>query len=204
MRRCAFGACAERGISVTLKDAPDLPGPATYQIPEKPCRPKVIQLSSNFASQTQRSQTQPGLVLDIPPPGSYEVIEAFQNATSKCRRKCPRTEEARKRQGSFLSSSSRFAPPRDIIVPEPDPCVPGPGMYYPKFPESNRISITMSKDCRFRKPDIDDTPGPGTYEFSPMIQDTILKGTFNSTLNNPFFGEQGKRPRPEIKPDLCT
>ena len=29
-------------------------------------------------------------------------------------------------------------------------------------------------------------PGPADYELSPMYQDTVLKGTFNATLNNPL------------------
>lgn len=203
-KRCAFGTCAERGGAVTLKDAPDLPGPASYQIEEKPCRPRIVRMSSNFASQSHRLSNPPGLVVDIPPPGSYDVIESFQKVNSKCEMKPPRTEAAKKRQGSFLSSASRFAPPRDVIIAEPDPAVPGPGMYYPKMLETNRGSFVMPKDCRFRKDGMDETPGPGAYEFSPMIQDTVLKGTFNATLNNPLLSGQPPVPFREIKPALCT
>jgi hypothetical protein len=43
-----------------------------------------------------------------------------------------------------------------------------------------------TKDSRFRQGIVEERPGPGAYEFSPLIQDTVLKGTFNVTLNNPL------------------
>jgi hypothetical protein len=36
-------------------------------------------------------------------------------------------------------------------------------------------------------------PGPGFYELSPMYQDTLLKGTFNATLNNPFVYKERQK-----------
>jgi hypothetical protein len=35
-------------------------------------------------------------------------------------------------------------------------------------------------------------PGPADYELSPMFQDTLLKGTFNATLNNPLVLKRQK------------
>jgi hypothetical protein len=35
-------------------------------------------------------------------------------------------------------------------------------------------------------------PGPADYELSPMYQDTLLKGTFNATLNNPLVFKRQK------------
>ncbi|KAK2190264.1 hypothetical protein NP493_85g07000 [Ridgeia piscesae] len=45
--------------------------------------------------------------------------------------------------------------------------------------------MMINQDKRFKE-SYADTPGPGTYEFSPLIQDTVLKPTFNATLNNPI------------------
>jgi hypothetical protein len=36
-------------------------------------------------------------------------------------------------------------------------------------------------------------PGPGFYELSPMYQDTLLKGTFNATLHNPFVYKERQK-----------
>ena len=46
-------------------------------------------------------------------------------------------------------------------------------------------------DQRWKKNKIDQ-PGPADYELSPMYQDTILKGTFNATLNNPLVYKKQK------------
>lgn len=37
----------------------------------------------------------------------------------------PRTLAGQIKAGSFLSSSARFAPPRDVLIKESDPLVPG-------------------------------------------------------------------------------
>ncbi|KAH9494398.1 Sperm-tail PG-rich repeat-containing protein 2 [Bulinus truncatus] len=50
--------------------------------------------------------------------------------------------------------------------------------------------MILTKDKRFRE-DREDFPGPGTYELSPMFQDTVIKGTFNHTLNNPIIAVPG-------------
>lgn len=42
------------------------------------------------------------------------------------------------------------------------------------------------------KPSKDALPGPADYELSQMYQDTLLKGTFNATLNNPLVMKRQK------------
>ena len=32
----------------------------------------------------------------------------------------------------------------------------------------------------------DIVPGPGAYDLSPLLANTVLKGTFNATLHNPI------------------
>lgn len=62
----------------------------------------------------------------MPPPGSYEVAMSYQNSQLQgTERTKPRTEEAKRKHGSFLSAASRFAPPRDVINHNNDPDLPG-------------------------------------------------------------------------------
>ncbi len=42
-------------------------------------------------------------------------------------------------------------------------------------------------------------PGPADYELSPLLQDTVLRGTFNSTLNNPVLAKLQSRALREEK-----
>ena len=62
---------------------------------------------------------------DNPPPGSYQVDRSFKRTQDKVEIHPPRTESGRKKQGTFQSSSSRFAPPRDVVIEEADPTYPG-------------------------------------------------------------------------------
>ncbi|KAK2156253.1 hypothetical protein LSH36_217g00007 [Paralvinella palmiformis] len=62
---------------------------------------------------------------DLPPPGSYDVQRAFSKTQDKICISKPRTESAKRKQGAFQSSSSRFAPPRDVVLAETDPSNPG-------------------------------------------------------------------------------
>lgn len=63
---------------------------------------------------------------EMPPPGSYEVAMSYQNSQLQgTERTKPRTDEAKRKHGSFLSAASRFAPPRDVINHNNDPDLPG-------------------------------------------------------------------------------
>lgn len=184
-RRGVFGTTAVRINPMTKKGEDEVPGPSHYQIKEKPFEPRYKQLTSNFASLSQRLSEPPSTVKEIPPPGSYDVENSYKKSQGKAIYAPPRTETGKKKYEAFQSSSSRFAQPRDVVVEETDPSNPGPGMYDPKLKPKKGNPI-VTKDQRFRTLKGDDVPGPGTYEFSPLIQDTVLKGTFNSTLNNPI------------------
>ena len=60
----------------------------------------------------------------------------------------------------------------------------GPGTYVAKIPSNAKLSLIASRDKRFKE-EKERAPGPGAYEFSPLYADTVLRGTFNATLNNP-------------------
>ncbi|CAH1795521.1 unnamed protein product [Owenia fusiformis] len=183
-RRGVFGTTAIRINPITKKEENDLPGPSHYQPKEKPFKSRYEQLNANFASLSSRLTEQPTIVKEVPPPGAYEVNESYQNSQAKKTTGKPRTKEAANKQGAFLQSASRFVPPRDVINETSDPANPGPGSYDFDSRLNKKGGLMVTKDNRFKEK-INDMPGPGTYEYSPLIQDTVLKGTFNATLNNP-------------------
>jgi hypothetical protein len=67
----------------------------------------------------------------MPPPGSYDVDMSYKKSQLKKDPAPPRTDEAAKRKEAFGSSSSRFAPPRDVIIKKADAVNPG---QYPLTP----------------------------------------------------------------------
>lgn len=60
-----------------------------------------------------------------PPPGSYDVANSFRKSQDKRTVSMPRSKNGLRR--AFLSTSDRFALPRDIITDAPETDVPGPG-----------------------------------------------------------------------------
>lgn len=184
-RKGVFGTTSVRIQPITKKEEQEVPGPAHYQIKEKPFKTKYPNLSSTFASVTSRVVEPPPTVKELPPPGSYEVSQSFMKSQVKVDRAKARTDEASRKQGSFLTAASRFAPARDVVVAQPDLENPGPGAYNAKDTISKKGGLMVTKDKRFKELK-SDGPGPGAYEFSPIIQDTVLKGTFNATLSNPI------------------
>ncbi|XP_074648562.1 sperm-tail PG-rich repeat-containing protein 2-like [Tubulanus polymorphus] len=183
-RRGVFGTTSVRIQPLIKRGETDLPGPSHYKVKEKPFKSRYQQLSSTFASLTNRLQEPTGVIKDAPPPGSYEVGKSFDSTQKQLQPAKPRSDEGARKQGAFLSSASRFVPPHDIILEEADPMIPGPGAYEIKKDKS-KGGLMVTKDKRFRNKK-SDIPGPGSYEFSPLIQDTVLRGTFNATLNNPI------------------
>lgn len=184
-RKGVFGTTSVRVQQITKKEEPEHPGPAHYQLKEKPFKSRYGTLSSTFASVTSRVQENQGVVKDCPPPGAYEVQKAFEKSQLRTERAKPRTEDANRKHGSFLSAASRFAPPRDVLkTSRADPENPGPGAYTLRD-GSAKGGLMVTKDKRFTALK-EDGPGPGAYEFSPLVQDTVLRGTFNATLNNPI------------------
>ncbi|XP_012937839.1 sperm-tail PG-rich repeat-containing protein 2 [Aplysia californica] len=183
-RKGVFGTTSSRAQPMARKDEPEVPGPAHYQVKEKPFKSKYQQMGSNFASVTTRMKD---LELDAPPPGSYDVIKSYEKSQVKPPVAKPRSEAANRKHGSFMSAASRFAPPRDVVVHKPDLENPGPGTYdTPREALGPKGGLMVTRDKRFRH-EKEDFPGPGAYELSPLIQDTVLRGTFNHTLNNPVM-----------------
>lgn len=183
-RRGVFGTTSVRTNNITKKDESEVPGPNHYQIKEKPFKSRYTQLTSTFASVTSRLKEEPTVVKEVPPPGSYDVQKSYQLSQLQSERAKPRTETASRKHGSFMSAASRFAPPRDVVVAKADIDNPGPGTYE-SLTKDRLGNMMTTKDNRFKGKKAE-TPGPGAYEFSPMVQDTILRGTFNATLNNPI------------------
>lgn len=195
-RRGVFGTTSVRIHPMTKAQEQEQPGPSHYQVKEKPFKPRYQQPSSTFASLTTRLNEPPTAIKEYPPPGSYEVHKSFTKTQSRGTPAPPRTDDGKRKQGAFQSSSSRFAPPRDVVIDETDPSMPGPGAYMPQFPKDKKGNMLTSKNSRFNALKHSDMPGPGAYEFSPLLQDTVLKGTFNATLNNPIA------PRMETMPGV--
>ncbi|XP_030420629.1 sperm-tail PG-rich repeat-containing protein 2 isoform X6 [Gopherus evgoodei] len=128
-----------------------------------------------FLSSTERA---PVVAMEIPPPGSYEVQKSFEKSHNKSHYMPPRTTLAKRKHTSFLSATPR----KNIYNTDKD--VPGPGTYNPVVKSASSISLFVSRVERFK--DVKEfTPGPGAYELSPLFKDTVLKRTFNATLQNP-------------------
>ncbi|KAM4807737.1 sperm-tail PG-rich repeat-containing protein 2 [Rhinophrynus dorsalis] len=64
----------------------------------------------------------------------------------------------------------------------------GPGTYNPVMKSATQVPLSVPREERFKVPK-EVTPGPGTYELSSVLKDTVLKGTFNATLPNPLLKE---------------
>lgn len=186
-RRGAFGTASSRTMPMIKRHQVAVPGPSHYQPKDKPEERYKKQLTSAFSSLTDRLHSPVAQTLkENPPPGSYEVANSFKKSQDRKSSMNPRTKEALLRNRAFLSSSDRFAPPRDIVVERPEIDVPGPGTYNDGGPKNHvALSLMVSKDSRFKSLKPEDVPGPGAYELSPLLANTVLQGTFNATLHNP-------------------
>ncbi|XP_039248162.1 sperm-tail PG-rich repeat-containing protein 2-like [Styela clava] len=186
-RRGAFGTTSSRVMPVIKRQQVSIPGPSHYQPKDRPEERYKKQLTSAFSSLTDRLHSPVAQTLkENPPPGSYEVAHSFKKTQDKRNSMHPRTKAALQRNRAFLSSSDRFAPPRDIVIHRPDSEVPGPGTYNEESPKNKvALALMVTKDERFKQHKKDEVPGPGAYELSPLLANTILQGTFNATLHNP-------------------
>lgn len=185
-RRGVFGTTSPRIQPMVKRDDYFTPGPTHYQPIEKVHEAQeAVKPTAAFTSLTTRLPEDPEAKA-LPPPGSYNVDDSFKQSQAKKDPAPARTAAARRRQEAFKSSSSRFAPPHDVAIDKSDPMNPGPGTYDPNVTAiSLKGGLMVVKEERFRELRKDEVPGPGQYEFSPLLQDTVLKGTFNVTLGNP-------------------
>jgi hypothetical protein len=182
-RKPAFGQSAVRKFDLADRDTVAKPGPAQYQIKEKPFKPKRENVSASFASQTKQRELQ---YEDTPGPTAYDVPRAYDHLIN-VRREAPRTRNALKRQTSF-----NFVSKRDFNLCHNHE-IPGPGAYDLAASTLHSGSHVAKLTDKRWKEEKNDIPGPGQYELSPMYQDTILKGTFNASLNNPLIPKEPKQ-----------
>ncbi|XP_041956229.1 sperm-tail PG-rich repeat-containing protein 2 [Alosa sapidissima] len=178
-RRGAFGSSVCRSPLFINKSDIHVPGPGQYQVEKKSEELYKRQQTAAFKSETERLAT-PTMTKETPPASLYNVREAYEKTYGHRRYSMPRNEDAKRRQGSFLSATPRTS---TFIRPHAD--TPGPGHYSPEIKSSAKLALIGSHEDRF-KSHKDMTPGPGTYQLSPAIADTVLKGTFNVTLHNPL------------------
>nr|XP_019956531.1 PREDICTED: sperm-tail PG-rich repeat-containing protein 2 [Paralichthys olivaceus] len=177
-RKGGFGSTAQRNSIFLNKDSTEAPSPGQYETERKTEELYKQQHTAVFKSATERlASSLPAK--DSPPPNSYNVSQAFEKCNGYLYSE-PRGEGAKKRQSCFLSA----APRSDVFIPC-DPSVPGPGQYNPSVKSFPQMALISSKEDRF-KVSMNNNPGPGTYQLSPGIMNTVLKGTFNVTLDNPL------------------
>ncbi|XP_029453344.1 sperm-tail PG-rich repeat-containing protein 2 [Rhinatrema bivittatum] len=184
----AFGSSTVRDFPVSKGETAGTPGPSHYQVTNKIEETYKRQKTSVFASGTGRL-SEPKVGKDAPPPGSYDVQGSFKKSYGKREYMPPRTGLAKRKHGSFLS-----AVPRDFLF-NAETYVPGPGTYSPLVKPAHNISVSVSKEERFKHPQ-EMTPGPAAYEISSVFKDSVLKGTFNVTLPNPLLSiKENSMPR---------
>nr|XP_028599654.1 sperm-tail PG-rich repeat-containing protein 2 [Podarcis muralis] len=186
-KKGAFGSSVPRLLYLVKREAFTTPGPADYQVKETTEEPRKKKKElAIFASVTERI---PRVSSEAPPPGSYDVQKSFEKSQCKSEYMAPRTATAKRKHTSFLSGSIRHG------ICEAKKDMPGPGAYSPetsslRLKSPSYVAVYVSQVERFKEAK-DDTPGPGTYELSPLLKDTVLKRTFNATLNNPVVIQVG-------------
>jgi len=184
-RKGGFGSTTSRAIQLNKRDDEYIPGPSHYQIEERSARRRPKPMMAVFQSNANRLQTPNFSAEDMPPPGSYDVCHSFDRTQGRVLYpSCSSQKHSSKTIGGFLSSTKRFSKPRDISVKVADGEVPGPGEYSFKSSVVPGGSF-VTRETRFKNVKGDEVPGPGSYEMSPLIKHSVLKGTFNATLNNP-------------------
>lgn len=197
-----FGSTNVRIAPMADKDSQEVPGPAHYGYKDTKNTQKVEDFrppeTSAFASHTERLEAPAARTrLENPPPGSYEVAFSYEKTQSKSK-SCsqPRSRGAYLRQRSFLSSAPRFGK-MNIYMPGQLPVDPevtvSAASYKPKNTDKTKLSLIASRDNRFKNIK-SESPGPGTYHLSPLIDSTVLKGTYNVTLNNPVPKSKQQQP----------
>ncbi len=207
-RKPGFNQSAPRKFSLARKDEYNKPGPANYQIVEKPFRSKKDQPSSTFASTTKQREVYIEvynktnkliyfvlvffgswnsfyIYKNTPGPTAYNVSTAYENLIHY-KREPPRNRLALKRQESFNVVSKREFNLASMSE------YPGPASYDIDSINKKSVQIAKQTDRRWKSSGKETKPGPADYELSPMYQDTLLRGTFNATLNNPLVHKRHK------------
>ncbi|KAJ8381027.1 hypothetical protein SKAU_G00018050 [Synaphobranchus kaupii] len=178
-KKGGFGSRAQRNPIFIKREEAVLPGPTEYKVEKKSEELYKLKHTAAFKSVTERLMSSQAPQA-TPPPSSYNVHESFEKTRGRTSYVAPRNEGARKRQSCFLSAAPRLS----SFQPS-DPEIPGPGQYNPAIKSNPKMALIVSQEDRFKDPK-DTAPSPATYELSPAIMDTVLKGTFNVTLDNPL------------------
>ncbi|XP_034548886.1 sperm-tail PG-rich repeat-containing protein 2 isoform X2 [Notolabrus celidotus] len=175
-RKGGFGSTAQRNFIFHNKESIDAPSPGQYETEKKTEENYKQQHTAVFRSATERLSRP---AKDSPPPNTYNVSQSFEKAKGRSYLQ-PRSEGAKRRQSCFLSAA-----PRMISFCNMTPSIPGPGQYDPSMRSSPQMALISSREDRF-KVSMNTNPGPGAYQLSPGLMNTVMKGTFNVTLNNPL------------------
>lgn len=109
------------------------------------------------------------------------------------KREPPRNKDALRRQESFNVVARREFNLSKIQE------IPGPASYDVDLGHKT-VGVAKQSDKRW-KHQPDQKPGPADYELSVAYQDTVLKGTFNATLNNPLILKRQSKSTNQSKSD---
>ncbi|XP_070614089.1 sperm-tail PG-rich repeat-containing protein 2 [Erythrolamprus reginae] len=181
-KKGAFGSTVPRLLYLVNREAFVTPGPADYQVKQavEESHKKKKELSV-FVSAIERI---PVIHSAVPPPGSYEVHKSYEKSQGKSEYMPPRTLVARRKHASFLSGRYR----EDALKIEDE--IPGPGTYSPVDHAGAKMcpgmTVWVSQEPRFKDTKVS-SPGPASYVLSPLLKDTVLKRTYNVTLNSPVM-----------------
>ncbi|CAH8628060.1 unnamed protein product [Heterobilharzia americana] len=155
----------------------DIPGPGQYnpQRYDDKCTLKAIGIP--------KAKREISIVKSsAPPPGTYEFGKSFDVTQCKRAPAVPRTVEGRQRRTCFSNTAERFGKfsalgPKDLDIP-------GPGEYCIVQSRSQKGRF-ISQSERFKEIEREQFPGPADYELSATVADSVLKSTFNVTLDSP-------------------
>nr|XP_057927095.1 sperm-tail PG-rich repeat-containing protein 2 isoform X4 [Doryrhamphus excisus] len=175
-KKGGFGSTAKRCSIFFNKESILGPSPGEYEVEKRPEELYKKQHTSAFRSATPRLASSL-LPKDSPAPNAYDVSRPFQAAGGAS---AARSQDAKRRQSSFLSAA-----PRHASFLECAHSGPGPAHYNPGLKSSPPMTLMASREDRF-KVSMNTNPGPAAYQLSPGIMNTVLKGTYNVTLNDPL------------------
>uniref|UniRef100_UPI00398EAB0E sperm-tail PG-rich repeat-containing protein 2 isoform X2 n=1 Tax=Pristiophorus japonicus TaxID=55135 RepID=UPI00398EAB0E len=125
---------------------------------------------------TQPQMPGPADYKNIPETDFYDVQRSYERTQARGQG----TSE------DFVCNSFLTTVPRNFNPVRRTADDPGPGAYKPVHKSTPRMALIVSKQPRFKDTDVP-TPGPGDYELSPSVVNSVLKGTFNATLFNPLL-----------------
>eukprot|EP01135_Chromosphaera_perkinsii_P002576 Nk52_evm92s224 gene=Nk52_evmTU92s224 len=170
-RKGIFGSTASR---FQQKRSERVPGPGHY---DQDNRMSWAKKSAVFSSTTNR----PSLSKKdaVPPPGAYNTDLSFKKSQEK--KSVP--SAFAKKTIPFCTSTQRKVFDSEPAIKEAK-ALPGPGAYYNgNSTLSKKGPVLRGKEGRFASAS-SSNPGPGSYDISPLYQDSTVRRTFNVTFDN--------------------